>query len=251
MAELIPHGSRVADVGTDHAILPRWLLATGRAVRCVACDLDPAALERARSGAAAGFAADVLDLRHGDGLATLRPEDGIDVLVLAGLGAAAISAILGSGGLPYPGVRRLVLQPQSEVARLRRDLLDRGYAIVDERLVRERGRFYAVIAAEPRKAARLPARRGLTGDDVLAAGPVLLRSGGPVVREYWEKRLARLEGIAAGAKAARPASAAASAAQARRILRALGAPTSEPDGRIPASAGRPRGAPRSRRRGAP
>ena len=78
-AELVPSGSRVADVGTGHARLPVWLLAHRRAEACVATDSDAAAVERAR-GALPEHGA--LELRLGREL----PGDlGVeDVAVVAG-----------------------------------------------------------------------------------------------------------------------------------------------------------------------
>ena len=48
VAELVPQGAGFADVGTDHAYLPVWLLQRGVIRRAVASDLRRGPLERAR-----------------------------------------------------------------------------------------------------------------------------------------------------------------------------------------------------------
>ena len=39
LADWVPSGARLADVGTDHAYLPVWLRLHGRVVSAIACDL--------------------------------------------------------------------------------------------------------------------------------------------------------------------------------------------------------------------
>ncbi|MBO5727413.1 MAG: tRNA (adenine(22)-N(1))-methyltransferase TrmK, partial [Oscillospiraceae bacterium] len=47
-AQLVPPGAAVADIGTDHAYLPVWLLKQGRVRYAIAADLRSGPLERAR-----------------------------------------------------------------------------------------------------------------------------------------------------------------------------------------------------------
>jgi tRNA A22 N-methylase len=90
---------------------------------------------------------------------------------------------------------------------LRRWLVDHGYSIVEETLIREGRRFCVVIAAEPRPDAALASQGALESEDLLEAGPCLVRSGDPLVREYWERALRReqriLERCGGGERASR------------------------------------------------
>src|SRR6476661_1445037 len=92
IAALIPAGARVADVGSGHGLLPRHLLATGRAAWCVATERDARRLRSVLGDPEEPR----LSLRHGDGLDPLLPEERLDVVVLAGLGGPSIARILGS-----------------------------------------------------------------------------------------------------------------------------------------------------------
>ncbi len=249
VAELIPAGSRVADVGTDHGRLPLALRRGGRSPWCVATDRDAGALDRAHRAAGS---TDGLVLRLGDGLEPLRPEDRLDVIAVAGLGAAAIARILSPEALDRLRVRRLVLQPQTEPGLLRRHLTDAGWAVVDERMIADRGRLYVVIAAERAAGPPPPPPPGLTPEDVLEAGPVILATGGDAVRRHWRVRLARLEAVmASGAGGAGGGAALREVRRARRVLRHLEALTSGGGARTPRSADPPGSARRSRRTGAP
>jgi len=219
IASLVPPGSRVADVGTGHGRLARWLTASGVASFCIASDRSP------RSGPDPRRMSKhpALELRYGDGLTILRAEDRIDVVVIAGLGAATISGILGARAVPPV---RLVLQPQTRPAELRRHLLERGMAIVAERILRERGREYFVLAAEPARGRPLPRHERLDLDDLIEVGPCLVHSQDPLLAPYWRRELSRCEHIRRSVTRGPGAEAAGTReALARRILGALGAPT--------------------------
>ena len=217
VAELVPTGARTADVGTHHGRLPLFLLASGRVDGCIATELTPARFDGPATQAG-------LEVRFGDGLATLDPEDGLDVIVVSGVGARTMVDILGSSQLRALAVRRLVLQPQAEWAVIRRWLAESGFRLVEERLVDERGRFYTVLAAEPaRDAAGQYCHPRLTMDDLYEAGPLLVRSGDPTVRRFWDARIVRLERIlrSAGPEPGRDRVRAA-ADRARRVRGVLG-----------------------------
>ncbi len=188
VASLIPPGSTVADIGTDHGLLPRALLDTGRAVRCIAGELRDEPLENLRRRAAGAVREGRLEARKGSGLSILREGEIVDVAVLAGLGRRTIERILNDAARsgPWP-FRRLVVQPQTEVAGIRRWILDRRWAIAGERIVRDGGRYYFVIAAESES--RCAAPSGPDRELIVEAGPCLLRSGDPLVRRYWRRRL--------------------------------------------------------------
>ena len=72
VAELVPRGARFADVGTDHAYLPVWLLQQGRITGAVASDLRPGPLERARGTAEKYGLTGRMDFRLCDGLSGIR-----------------------------------------------------------------------------------------------------------------------------------------------------------------------------------
>lgn len=147
LADLIPAGAKLIDVGTDHAYLPLWLIHQGRISSACASDIATGPLMTAAAHARAAGSEHCLRLVQCDGLAAFGPEDG-DVIVLAGMGGETISNILAAA----PWVRQikwLFLQPMSKQAYLRQWLQKNGFAIRVERLVREGDKIYNIIAAEP------------------------------------------------------------------------------------------------------
>ena len=192
---MIPPDSCVADVGTDAARLPRLLLRLGRARRCIATDVAGKGLASAERLCGPELTGGRLVLRRGAGLAPLAREDGVNVIVLAGLGAHKMVRILGNDRPRELAVGRLVLQPQTDPVLVRRWLLEHDYGIVLETMVRERKNDYSIMAAEPGAAARSSWTGPLPLDDLLEVGPCLIRSSEPLVREHWERERARLEGV--------------------------------------------------------
>lgn len=213
LAEAIAPGSRVADIGSDHGLLPLWLAASGTAAFCLATEKSEALLHRvARPPETAAWASRVA-YRSGDGLAAILPSDGIDTVVLAGIGASTIVRLLSGAEAFGPLASRLVLQPRSEAARLRRWLSGRGWRLSSERLTLDRGRFHVTFAAERGDDGELYRHRSLSRDDLYEAGPLLMRSGAAEVVQYWRMQRDRLASISAEGLA-----------RAERILAAISPP---------------------------
>ena len=79
-----------------------------------------------------------------DGLEGFGPEDA-DTIVIAGMGGDEIAAILERAPWTKDGRHSLVLQPMTAADRLRRWLLEHGYAIEKEVLMQDAGKIYAAM----------------------------------------------------------------------------------------------------------
>ncbi|PZN07312.1 MAG: hypothetical protein DIU69_11860 [Bacillota bacterium] len=111
----------LADIGTDHALLPIAAVRDGRASSAVATDLRPEPLAAARRAVVRAGLEGRIDLRLGYGLRPLRPGEA-DVVVIAGLNGDTIAEILRDRpDVLRPGMR-LLLMPVRRVAVLRRFL---------------------------------------------------------------------------------------------------------------------------------
>lgn len=179
IANFIPPGAHVADIGTDHARLPLSLVKTGRSPRVIATDLNEKPYQWACRQVLAAGAGGRVEVRKGDGLDAIRPGE-VDVVVIAGLGANTILRILDRSRGILTGVSRLVLQPMADAGDLRVWLAQNGWRLVDEELVKEDEKFYVIIAAEPGE----EYRKDLF---MLEIGPILVEKCSPVLVEYLEK----------------------------------------------------------------
>lgn len=188
LAAQIPRGSAVADIGTDHCRLPVRAVIDRDARRVVAVDLraDPLQAARRTLATAAPEVAARIELRQGDGLAPLGIDE-VDTIVIAGMGAASIVAILEAHPDRVTPRVRLVLQPANEWALLRRWLADARRTPVAEEIVWERGRPHLVIATD--------AGPWTWTDDDVDFGP-LRATAGEGYRRWLAREWARLEAIA-------------------------------------------------------
>jgi len=143
VASLVPEGCRLADVGTDHAFLPVWLLQSGRVERAIASDLRPGPLSRARA-TAEQYGCSQLELRLCSGLTGIRPME-VDTVVIAGMGGETIAAILEQAPWVRSAAVTLILQPMSTQPELRRYLWKRGFGIRRELLCQEGDKLYTVL----------------------------------------------------------------------------------------------------------
>ena len=214
-------GSRVADIGTDHGLLPLWLARRGRASLCVATEATERLLARVRrppEGAAWGKR---LVYRSGDGLEALRPGDGVDTVVVAGMGGRAIVRLLSAPAGKRLGVGRLVLQPRTSAPLVRRWLSAAGWRLISERLTEERGRLHLTVVAQRGDDTALYRHSALSRGDLLESGPLLARGRSALWVAAWRRERDRLAAIvASGSDGPAIDRATARLARARRILAA-------------------------------
>ena len=146
VASMVPVGSRVVDVGTDHGKLPVVLLANGQAEHVLAVDISAKALAGAAHRVESHGLAGRMEARLSDGLAAVRPGE-VDVITICGMGGHRMRRILEAADLA--GVGRLILQANRDAQMLADWLPGWGWALVEDREVEDGGRPYRVLVAEP------------------------------------------------------------------------------------------------------
>ena len=145
IATMVREGDRVADIGTDHAYLPVYLIRNGLSNKVFACDVADGPLLNARKNIERTQTANII-LRKGDGLAAVEPNEA-DTFVLAGMGGDLIVKLLEKASWIRDERYELLLQPMTSVEDLRKYLCDNGFAIKCEQAVKSQGRVYTVIKA--------------------------------------------------------------------------------------------------------
>ena len=186
LADWVPQGARLADVGTDHAFLPVWLRLHDRVVFAIASDLRKLPLERARDTGRT-YGADHIDYRLCNGLADILPDE-VDTVAIAGMGGETIAAILEAAPWTRDGRHTLLLQPMTHAEDLRGYLADHGFAITREALAFDRGTIYPAMEVRTGEMTLMEAQR--------YGGARLLHD--PLGDRYLIERIIRLMGAIAG-----------------------------------------------------
>ncbi|MBR3494309.1 MAG: SAM-dependent methyltransferase [Clostridia bacterium] len=177
-ASLYPHCALGADIGTDHGLLPCWLLEHGVCERMILAD---------RSEKALRHAAERVRRLHLEERALIRCADGLDAVTepcgcvsVMGMGGQTIADILRSGIRRLSGAT-LILSAHTQPFLVRQALAEIGYRLVREEPCVCRGYAYLVWRAEPGGMVLTPQE--------LRVGPLLAESRSPELRPYLAARL--------------------------------------------------------------
>lgn len=179
VAGLVTPGLRLADVGTDHGYIPLWLTEQGVIPGAIALDINRGPLERARENIKRHGLEEKIETRLSDGVAALRPGEAESV-VIAGMGGSLVIKILEEGTEVLRTVKELVLQPQSDIDRVRRYLYESGYQITKEKMILEDGKYYPMMYAVHGIAEKL-------SDIEYLYGPCLLKNRDACLKTCLEK----------------------------------------------------------------
>ena len=148
VADLVITGEPVADIGSDHAYLPIYLVRNGMVPWAVAGELGDGPYERAHQALCQSGMQERIKLRQGDGLQVLELGE-VSTVIVAGLGGESIADILEHNWQKSNSFKRFILQPMSRAGVLRKTLAAKGWPILDEILIRENEHYYAIILSQP------------------------------------------------------------------------------------------------------
>lgn len=188
-ADMVPHGSRLADIGSDHAYLPIALCLENRIEYALASDIN----EGPVSAAVANIHKNGLDGRivavKADGLDKAR-DFHPDCITVLGMGGELIVSILDKADWLRDERITLVLQPMTHPEILAKYLAKNGFAVTDETIVCDGGRddrIYRIICAKYDGK-----QRDLTDGEALV-GKLNVERGDGVTVAYIEKNIRVLE----------------------------------------------------------
>ena len=144
VAGLVNKGARVADIGTDHAYLPIYLVQNGISNKVYACDVRKEPLRRAKLHIDEYGLSDKITTQLCDGLKGINKGD-VDTVTICGMGGKLMKNILKAGIDKLGDNTQLVLSAQSELRDFRKYLLEAGIYIKSEHMLLEDGKYYFIF----------------------------------------------------------------------------------------------------------
>ena len=144
VASYINDNSKIIDIGCDHGLLSIYLAKKYDNIKIIASDVNKNALGTAIENIKKEHLDGRIETRLGNGLEVVTPEE-IDTIVIAGMGANTIVGILKYSTDKLINVKDIIIQSNTDLYFLRKNVTKLGYYIADETLVEDANIIYTVI----------------------------------------------------------------------------------------------------------
>lgn len=195
VASMVTPGGVLADVGTDHGYVPISLVQRKKIQKAIAMDVNIGPLQRAKEHITEYQLEEYIETRLSDGVQKLEAGEA-DSILIAGMGGELVIHIISEGMEVCRSVKELILQPQSELGKVRKFLREHNFEIIDEDMVIEEGKYYPMMKVIPVDGIEL---WKVLPEEVIPAcdmyGPFLLKNGNPSLRKYLVKQHKQLTKI--------------------------------------------------------
>ena len=182
VAGLVTEGASVADIGTDHGYIPIYLAENGISTKIIAMDVNKGPLERAMIHIKANHLEEVIETRLSDGFAALKAGE-VDTIITAGMGGGLVIKIMTDYPEITDSIKYFILQPQSEIHKVRDFLYKNDFCVLEEDMVEEDGKYYPMMKVVHGK------EYDNYSEEELLYGKCLLRSAHPILKEFLSREL--------------------------------------------------------------
>lgn len=145
IASFVKKDTIIADIGTDHAHVPIYLIQNGIIQKAYALDINEGPLKKAKENIKNfGYENKIITILS-NGLDKLSPYE-VDTIIIAGMGGELIIDILERGEKFHR--QTFILSPHTKICLVREYLLNNGFSILKEDMCIDEGKYYTVIEAK-------------------------------------------------------------------------------------------------------
>ncbi len=183
IASLVKKDMVVADIGSDHAFLPIYLIQNKMVTKAYASDNKKGPLTQAKNNIDQAMLSDQINTYLADGLDHL-PQD-VDVIIIAGMGVDTIINILNKHIDRLLSIKQIIVQPNNNVHVMRQWINDKQFYIEDELLIKEY-KYYQIIVINPQKKADYSNKE-------IYFGPILLLKKDDTFNKYHHDKFLKLK----------------------------------------------------------
>ena len=182
VAGLVTEGASVADIGTDHGYIPIYLAENKISTKLIAMDVNKGPLERATIHIKASHLDHMIETRLSDGFEALKAGE-VDTVITAGMGGGLVIKIMTDYPEITDSIKCFILQPQSEIHKVREFLYENNFVAVEEDMIEEDGKYYPMMKVmHGRECEKYE-------EEEFFYGRHLLRNAHPVLKEFLNREL--------------------------------------------------------------
>lgn len=185
LSTFVNEDDKLIDIGCDHALLDIYLCDEYKNLKVIASDIHEGALKGAEKNIEKFKMNDRIDLRLGDGLSIVNADE-IDTILIAGMGFNTIKRIL-SNDSKMTNIKKIIIQSNTDVVKLRKFVIKLGYKITRELLVKDNDIIYTIIEFKP-------GFEKYTYEEIYF-GPRILDNKDDIFYEYYSKKLLKYENL--------------------------------------------------------
>ena len=189
IADKVPECGVFADIGTDHAYLPIYLIKNNICTHAIASDVKPGPIRVANRNIMSHRLESKVETRMGSGLDTLMLGEA-DTIVIAGMGGTLLAQLLDEGKDKAQRAKNLVLQPMNDLDIVRQWLYNNGFNIYDEQMIDEGEKIYTVICAVFENA-----NHEVREEFYYHVGEKLIEKKDPLLNKYCKMKIRQLERV--------------------------------------------------------
>lgn len=179
IGESIERCNVIADIGSDHAYLPIYLINNGKAEKIIATDINVGPAEISRKRIKKYGLEDHIEVRVGNGLKVLDKGEA-DIIIIAGMGGLLIQSILSESLDVAKSADEVILQPMRDSRALIKWLLENSFSILEGEIVKEKDKYYEIIWC------RFDER---SKKDINMINEVYYYKNTPILKEYIDKKI--------------------------------------------------------------
>ncbi|MDR1017131.1 MAG: class I SAM-dependent methyltransferase [Lachnospiraceae bacterium] len=144
IASLVNRGDNVADIGTDHGLLPIYLVSNNISNKVIAMDINKGPLLSANKNIEENNLTDKIETRLSNGFEKLNIGE-VDCAVIAGMGGSLVANIIRENINIAKSLKYLIVSPQSEIDKFRETMRDLGFKVIDEKIVFDSEKYYFIM----------------------------------------------------------------------------------------------------------
>src|SRR5574344_2906684 len=144
IANYIEDENKIIDIGCDHAYLSIYLALNKKNIKVIASDINQNAYNIALNNVKNEKLENIITLRLGNGLEVVT-KDEIDTIIISGLGSMTIVGILKNGIDKLANVKTIIIQSNTDLYYLRKNITKLNYYIAKEETIKENGQYYTII----------------------------------------------------------------------------------------------------------